>query len=68
MFIRVTNNVDGRNGDPLLININSIVSVYENHEEGGSLSTVIYGQNNMVWFVEESFSEVLAKIDLVKGR
>lgn len=68
MFIRVTNNSEGRKGDPLLININNIISVYENHEEGGSLSTVIYGQNNMTWFVEESFGEVAAKIDFVKGK
>lgn len=68
MFIRVTNNTNERRGDPLLININSIVSVYENHEEGGSLSTIIYGQNDMTWIVEESFGEVAAKIDFAGSR
>lgn len=68
MFIRVTNNAEGRRGDPLLINVNNIISVYENHEDGGSLSTIIFGQNNMTWYVEESFNQVLSKIEFCFNR
>jgi hypothetical protein len=58
MFIKVTNMTAGRNGDPLIINLNSIIAVYDDHEEGGSLSTKIYGYGNLTWTVEESVHEV----------
>ena len=62
MFIKVTNAFVDRRGDPLIININSIVSVFENHEEGGSLSTTIYSNPNLIWTVEESLGEVEKRI------
>ena len=62
MFIKLTNAVVDRRGDPILININSIVSVFENHVDGGSLSTVVYSNDNLVWHVEESFKQVQEKI------
>ena len=62
MFIRLTNSFGERRGDPLLININVITTVYENHVEGGSLSTTIYANDNLLWQVEESLSEVEKRI------
>lgn len=63
MFIRLTNSFGERRGDPLLININSIVSVYENHEDGGSLSTAIFANTQLIWYVEESIKQVEDKIN-----
>jgi hypothetical protein len=62
MFIRVTNSFPDRKGDVLIININVITSVFEEHVDGGSLSTVIYSTPNLVWHVEESIGEVEKKI------
>jgi len=58
MFIRVTNCAQNHKGDPLLININSIVSVYERHEPGGSLLTIIWSSDRVCWEVEESIERV----------
>ena len=58
MFIKVNNAGNERRGDPVVININSIVSVYEDHVEGGSLMTVIYSSNGLMWHVEESLETV----------
>lgn len=58
MFIKVTNAGIERRGDPVIININSVVSVYEDHVEGGSLMTVIYSSNGLMWYVEESLEAV----------
>lgn len=63
MFIKVTNAVLGRRGDPLILNINMINSVFENHVEGGSLSTMIYHSDNLNWAVEESLEKVHALIN-----
>jgi hypothetical protein len=66
MFIKLTNASEGRKGDPILINVNHILSVYENPTDGGSLQTVIYGFNNLSWTVEEGFSVVAQKIQEAK--
>lgn len=58
MFIKLTNCHKDRLGDPILINANSILSVYEDHEEGGSLKTIIYSTTGMVWYIEESVETV----------
>jgi hypothetical protein len=62
MFIKVTNMYDKRSGDPLLINVDKIVSVYEEHEEGGSLRTVIWASEKLSFHVEESIEKVYALI------
>lgn len=67
MFVRLTNAADGRKGDPILINVNHILSVYENSTNGGSLQTVIYGLNSLAWTVEEGFSTVEQKIREAKA-
>ena len=66
MFVKLTNAAEGRKGDPILINVNHILSVYENPTDGGSLQTVIYGFNSLSWTVEEGFSVVAQKIQEAK--
>lgn len=63
MFIKVTNCSHERAGDPLIININEILSVYEDHIDGGSLRTVIYSRSGLTWNVEESIEKVNRLID-----
>lgn len=63
MFIRLKNAKENMRGEPLLININSVVSIFEDHVEGGSLFTVIYSNKELSWIVEESFTEVQKLIE-----
>ena len=63
-MIRFTNASVGRKGDPIYINSEWIVSVFEDHIEGGSLATVVFGgPGGTPWFVEESLSEAIKLID-----
>lgn len=68
MFIKVTNSFFDKKGDILVININSIVSVYEEHIDGGSLSTVIYSSPQLLWHVEESVEVIYKKIIEALGK
>jgi hypothetical protein len=63
-MLKFTNlNLD-RLGDPVFINKDWIVSVYENHRQGGSLTTTIFGgPHNTEWYVEESLNEVIKIIN-----
>jgi hypothetical protein len=61
MFIRLTNMVQDRKGDPLYINVNHIKVVYEDHEPGGSLITQVHAEG-LTWTVEESLGEVIKLI------
>ena len=62
-MIKFTNASDGRKGDPIYINSEWIITVFEEHQEGGSLATVVYGgPNGIPWFVEESLSEAIKLI------
>jgi len=63
-FVKLINNAERRKGDPVYININHIVSVFEEPTNGGSLSTVIFGGvgNGTRWTVEEGLGEVMKKI------
>jgi hypothetical protein len=68
-FVKLSNTGRYR-GDPLYINVDWIVSVFEEaSEQYGSLSTVIFGGpgNGTRWVVEESAKEVLKKIDEVRN-
>lgn len=49
-------------GMPIYINCDKIISIFE-EDIGGTLRTVIYGENNNSWFVEESLSEVIKIIE-----
>jgi hypothetical protein len=62
MFIKLTNMVPERKGDPLYLNVNFIKVVYEDHVPGGSLMTQIHAEN-VTWSVEESLGEVMKLID-----
>ena len=66
--IEVTNISQGRVGDPLLINTDHIICVYEDHEEGGSLRTKIFGVGGIVWEVEQSYFEVKKLIALCSNK
>jgi len=61
MFIKLTNMVPDRKGDPLYVNVNHIKVVYEDHVEGGSLLTQVHAEN-VTWSVEESLGEVMKLI------
>ena len=63
-MIKFTNASEGRKGDSIYINSKWIVTVFEEHQEGGSLSTVIFGgPGGVPWFVEESLSEAIKLIN-----
>ena len=61
MFIKLTNAIFERKGDPLYVNVNHIKVVYEDHEPGGSLITQVHAEN-ITWTVEESLGEVMKLI------
>ena len=66
-MLKFTNRANGRQDDPVYISSEWIVAVYENHEEGGSLSTIIYGgPGGTEWHVSESLQEVINIIEGVK--
>jgi len=63
-MLKFTNMNNQRAGDPLYINSDWVVAIYENHNEGGSLSTVIFGgPHNTEWYVEESLGQVIKIIN-----
>ena len=64
-MIRFTNASVGRKGDPIYINSEWIISVFEEHQEGGSLATIVFGGpgSGTPWFVEESLSEAIKLIN-----
>jgi murein L,D-transpeptidase YcbB/YkuD len=61
MFIKLTNMVPERKGDPLYLNVNHIKVVDEDHVPGGSLLTQVHAEN-VTWSVEESLGEVMKLI------
>lgn len=67
MMLKFTNAVGPYSGNPLYINSEWIVSVYEESTDGGSVNTVIYGgPSGIPWYVEESLNEVVKIINGVK--
>jgi len=63
-MLKFTNTNRQRLGDPIYINSDWIVAVYENHAEGGSLATVVFGgPHDTEWFVEESLNETIKIIN-----
>ena len=63
MLVKFINRIEGRLGDPIYINVNKILSVYEEPTQRGSLSTVVYGESDKFWFIEEGLSEAVKKIN-----
>lgn len=67
MMIKFTNAAGAYKGNPLYINSEWIVSVFEEATEGGSLNTVIYGgPTGIPWYVEESLNEAVKLINGAK--
>jgi hypothetical protein len=69
MLIKLTNAADSvLKGNPLYINVDWIVSVYEVPRDSGSVRTIIYGGPQCItWEVEESLSEVEKKVNRTHG-
>lgn len=63
MMAKFVNRMQGRLGDPIYINVNRILSVYEEPTKNGSLSTVIFAEDGKFWYVEEGLSEAVKKIN-----
>lgn len=63
-MLKFTNLNRDRLDMPIYINKDHIVSVFEEPNDGGSLTTVIYGgPRGEQWHVEESLGEVIRKIN-----
>lgn len=62
-MIKFTNAVERYRGNPIFINKEHIIAVYEHaRDPGGSLVTIVYGGNGICWEVEEGLDEVIKKI------
>jgi uncharacterized protein YlzI (FlbEa/FlbD family) len=68
-MIKLTNLSEQHRGNPIYINVDHISAVYEfPKQEGGSLSTMVFGgYTGVIWEVEESLEQVLRKIEEQKG-
>ena len=68
MMIKFTNAAENMEGNPIYINKEWIVSLYETarNGEGGSLVTIIFGGPGLAWEVEESLEEAYKKINASK--
>lgn len=62
MFIKLTNAVNEYAGEPLLVNIDNIISIYCYHKKHGSLSTRVFVKDGREFVVEESYFEIEKKI------
>ena len=62
-FIKLTNNFDKLKGNIMHINADHIVAVFSEVGSDGMSRTFVYGgPTGTTWDVEESVSEVMAKI------
>ena len=60
MMLKFTNASGEFMGNPLYLNSEWIVSIYEQPTDGGSLMTALYGgPNSIIWYVEESLTEAV---------
>lgn len=67
-FIKLTNATDAFKGNPLYINKDWIITVFERQSDtGGSLITVIFGgPQGTTWEVEEGLGEVVKLLNAKK--
>lgn len=67
-MLKFTNNSERYKGNPVYINSECIISIFEEPTDGGSLATVIFGGFGppQKWTVEEGLSEVIKIINEVK--
>ena len=71
MLVKFTNAAEGLVGNPVYINSEWIVSVYEISRtgDGGSLVTIIFGgPAGIAWEVEESLAEATKIINAAKSK
>lgn len=68
MLIKLTNSAEEHKGNKLFLHSDWIVSVFQvATQEGGSLSTIIYGgPTGTTWSVEESPEEVQKLINTLR--
>lgn len=68
MLVKFTNLVQGREDDPLYINPDHIIAVYEDRTDHGSLVTRIYGgTEGSTWTVQESLGQVVKILEKHKN-
>lgn len=66
-FVKFTNSIDRYKGMPIYINKDMIKSVYEEPTEKGSLTTILWGGDNISrWTVEEGLKEAVDILNEVK--
>jgi hypothetical protein len=57
IFIKLTNASPGHEGDPIMINMDFIVSIWV-LKENDKLVTVLYSNTNQSWHVSESMQDI----------
>jgi hypothetical protein len=69
MIVKFTNTAPGLEGNPLYINSDHIVSVFETPTDSGSLKTVVWGGPSVTgWTIEESLSEAVKLINAANSK
>ena len=63
MLVYFTNSFKGNISDSIAINPDHVISVFEIENENGEKVTAIYGIGNNTWTVEESYLEVVARMN-----
>ena len=66
-FIKLTNNFEKFKGNPIYINVDHIVAVYDDMDANGMTRTIVFGSvNGIMWDVEEPVSKIIKMIEEVK--
>ena len=63
MLVYFTNSFKGNATDSIAINPDHVISVFEIENEDEEKVTAIYGIGNNTWTVEESYLEVVARMN-----
>jgi len=63
MLVNFKNSFKGNATDSIAINPDHVISVFEIENENGEKVTAIYGIGNNTWTVEESYLEVVARMN-----
>lgn len=61
MILKLTNNNTQNKGDPILINMDHIISVYEDVIDDNKV-TVLYSNTNQSWYVAEKVNIIFNMI------
>lgn len=69
MLVKFTNASDMLKGNPLYINSEHVVSVFESPTDGGSLKTIIWGgPTGIGWEIEESLNQAVKLINSANAK